>query len=67
MIRKNPMYDTKTPAGQVRNPLPKTLGEIIDRVQKSEARLAKPAPKSEDYSNGYADGWRDAAAKYGVW
>ena len=38
MIRKNPMYDTETPPGQVSWP-PKRLGDVIEQTIKHEKLL----------------------------
>ena len=67
-IRTPPQHNTTNPPGQFDRYqwLPKTLGEVIDKVVKSEERTAQPA-EVRTYDEGYTDGWRDAAAKYGVW
>ena len=61
-IRTPAHHNTTNPPGQIdRYPwLPKTLGEVIDKVVKSEERLAQPA-EERTYAEGYSDGWRDAA------
>lgn len=61
------MHDISTPPGQVR--MEKTIGEIIDKVQRSEEVAAgyKPThggyPEAKrDYQSGYAEGYVDGKA-----
>ena len=63
-IRRNPAYDTESPAGQWKNPdMMKTLGDIIDKTLKAD-ELDKVSwtgkRKSDDYLLGYADGLKQA-------
>ena len=59
-IRRNPAYDTESPAGQWKNPdMMKTLGDIIDKTLKADeldkASWTGKKPIS-DYDRGYAEG-----------